>query len=1285
MRQWKGRQIRFDTRNNTGKSKQNGDSTIDGESTTPHVMLFQLPKSSSTTTEPVSQSPQNNDETSHPEPTAPPVSQPLQTNDETSHVEPTAHQRTLYPSQGTLPSMNQPVSHSFQNSGEHDQPGSATPYHSPYPIQSAGSTTFQPVSPPQQTARPPNFQQASYPEQSADNSSYPEPSTPYRTPYPLQGADTTATPTSYPSQDGASSSAASSNRYYPVWPGKPPSWQSSGSTSTNQFMSLSDYFNLGSSVARSQRNQDVEDEVDSGDEMDTAEDSLRLPDGDQTSFNLPGYHFLPERDRIMSGSSSNQQAVSKTSNAARDTTTGARGSRGKRSRGSGRSRSLKAMLKGTSHEDVFSKPKQTRKKTGGKRGRPRERDMGEGARRVDPGPEFSKYQAQATDAYLNGNYEEAMDNAVRAVEVNPEVYTAHYIIVRILEAQEQWRDAFEVNASAAVTKRDFNLWTKLGHDILNFQGENRRSDDVERALFFYSKAISTNQWAYEARCAKAKLLEQIGDDGKARQEYKNITKKWPSDIGQVMHYAELCNQSLDPFEWEKATLAYKNAFAQYANQETFGDPEQQWTHLNIYLDLLERLRRWKDGACELKRLSRWFLGRKEDVFWDGWTDDDREYDLNHDPRRFFVWQFQQGRISRDLDQYGKGLPIEMRVKLGQFRLNLGHDEEAFKHFECLLESNDDLGDYVDLFFDVGELLKSREMYGRALRFFEPIKSLPASARNPFRIAIGKCYVKLGRNEDAEPFLKAVLDEDIADLEARALLGKVYENMGQTEKAHAITAQLEKVGRYDLVRKHSLATSTPPTQSAGALPNGGGSFGAENQQVATPTAYRPILPNVEDIRKKQEQIAKTGQEEAIFAAQGQRVNAHYSALNDLWPALEARENAEDVRKWMESAKAMAKEFKKVKNFFDIPSKAKASTSISTGLDPKSRMMVKEIEAINKRTRGAESSSFGAFHDIPFSEWHRIMSQLALLYVEVVDQQSCNEILQEYLLKATVFRKDAGLHNASLAVCLYCATVFNDTQLLNDVARRYVERGQPRSDNASQLLAATGRIGYGEMFFNDRYTKGQVLNWIKEKDYLAMTPAMRTQYPWGTDAERLKKMAEKAQSSDNNLDPGLLTMYGHMANSHRHGNSNPALPYLFRALALQPENTIINLSIATAFVVNAMERAPDNRQYDISQGLAFLERYRELRVASGKACHMQEAEYNVARTWHQLGLTHAAVPGYQKVLALSEKVQKEYAEEGGDPEIATEDFAMEAALAMKNIFSLAGNHEAARAITEKWLVM
>ena len=146
---------------------------------------------------------------------------------------------------------------------------------------------------------------------------------------------------------------------------------------------------------------------------------------------------------------------------------------------------------------------------------------------------------------------------------------------------------------------------------------------------------------------------------------------------------------------------------------------------------------------------------------------------------------------------------------------------------------------------------------------------------------------------------------------------------------------------------------------------------------------------------------------------------------------------------------------------------------------------------------------------------------------------------------------------------------------------------------------------------------------------------------------------------------------------HGRSN----YYFRAYAVTPHDPILNLSIGVAYIQHAMKRLSENRQYQIQQGLAFTYRYYELRTQADVAIHRQEAEFNVGRVWHGLGLVTLALPAYERCIEMSEKVRSEARDQGSDGHWSCEDFSTEAAFAMQSIYAISSNIEGARKVTEE----
>lgn len=126
-------------------------------------------------------------------------------------------------------------------------------------------------------------------------------------------------------------------------------------------------------------------------------------------------------------------------------------------------------------------------------------------------------------------------------------------------------------------------------------------------------------------------------------------------------------------------------------------------------------------------------------------------------------------------------------------------------------------------------------------------------------------------------------------------------------------------------------------------------------------------------------------------------------------------------------------------------------------------------------------------------------------------------------------------------------------------------------------------------------------------------------------------------------------------------------------------MIKLSLALGYLHYALKRQADNRHHLLMQGMAFLLEYYDCRKRSSRPSEKQEAEYNVAHAYHLLGLTHLAIPYYERCLAMSAAAQAEQSGCGAD------NFAQEAAFALQSFWAASGNMEKARELTERWLVI
>jgi general transcription factor 3C polypeptide 3 (transcription factor C subunit 4) len=123
-------------------------------------------------------------------------------------------------------------------------------------------------------------------------------------------------------------------------------------------------------------------------------------------------------------------------------------------------------------------------------------------------------------------------------------------------------------------------------------------------------------------------------------------------------------------------------------------------------------------------------------------------------------------------------------------------------------------------------------------------------------------------------------------------------------------------------------------------------------------------------------------------------------------------------------------------------------------------------------------------------------------------------------------------------------------------------------------------------------------------------------------------------------------------------------------------MINLSTGLAYVHLALKRQTDNRQQNIIQGTTFLFRYYISRKNSVHVEERQEAHFNMARTYHMLGLTHLAIPYYERVFTESWQ---------GTSNLDQEGLVVNAAYNLQTLYATAGNSKLADYITKEWLVI
>lgn len=289
--------------------------------------------------------------------------------------------------------------------------------------------------------------------------------------------------------------------------------------------------------------------------------------------------------------------------------------------------------------------------------------------------EFKLLHSQATTAFIDGELERAADLVKQAILTNPEIFPAHSLLSEIYLAQGQKDKALTALFSGAHTRpKDPTVWAKVARLIME-----RADEDGETALndviYCYTRMIEIDPSNYNARFQRAAIHRQLGQNGRAAIEYERILNNLPHNTRALQHLAEAYIELNDV---EKAIDRYEESVAHYLSLDPAEAPEFSWSDVNIYVELFSFLQQYEEGLKALKSVSRWLLGRKDDTMWEDFDEDDREWDANDSPRRIKTDGYIPHQWPRD--SYGLGLPLELRVKLGLFRLKMGYEHR----FEALV-------------------------------------------------------------------------------------------------------------------------------------------------------------------------------------------------------------------------------------------------------------------------------------------------------------------------------------------------------------------------------------------------------------------------------------------------------------------------------------------------------------------------------------------------------------------------------------------------------------------------
>ncbi|KAK8076584.1 hypothetical protein PG994_003856 [Apiospora phragmitis] len=911
----------------------------------------------------------------------------------------------------------------------------------------------------------------------------------------------------------------------------------------------------------------------------------------------------------------------------------------------------------------------------------------------------------ATTAYMEGRLDDALTYVEDAIRINGEIHRAWTLLASILQDRGEVKQGLLALVCAAhLEPKVITGWVhcaQLALQLLDSYPED--FEDVSKiGLMALSQAIRIEPDNIATRQGRADLYLARESYKHAIGEYEVILQH-PYDLAALRGLVEAAGAEKPQYA---AKEAYQRGIEHYRNEFELGshDPNLPltWDDMIMYIELLHHLKQWEDVISQTKLYARWLLGRRDEDFWDN-LQDDREWD-NYDHRRNeMIPDYAPGK--HPMESYGLGLPLRLRAKLAICRLHLKHGDEAMHHLEWFepveLVPEDD--QYSDIFAEIAGALYEHQHFARALRFYDPLRHQEGYLDAAQVYQVGKCYLEAGNKREAEDYFAAALDAEESTIDtrigARYELAKMYEAARQGEEAYILVNEAMELER-DRDENRQYGDDYGGYRPRRPLKAKRKSTGPRKPRAkGDKAARRPREPRTGPKQPYKRRVR-------IFALNEDREreeNARSAHLATKWEIVRAANYQTDElsggpgEEWMAAAKELIEDFCSFKAFFPWErylvniglkqDKGGLSSTNPTLLKMAQRLKdninSSQADQGNRAQSNLEKRAHEnpvEYRDVTFPEWLDLFVGYALALAQIGETKEAYKVCESAKDANVFFEDTANLFLIHVAMAA-CALRARDEEKCVEVARYIMSKNQFSTDGYRVYAAICRLCSSTAGWYADSRVQKFTLRQIKMMDAALLPPEQKDKSLEGQD---IKVYPGKE------LDATLLMMYGHIlfvSNSFTY-----ALNYFIRAHAREPDNPMVNISIGLAYVHYSLKRQAENRQYLIVQGLTFLHKYYDQRLASAGACSMQrqEAHYNLGRSYHQLGLTHLAIRYYRLVLQEIEANPPEAEaeeEEGGliMRRRKMESLGQEAAYNIQNCCLIGGDMIAARSVAGRYLVL
>ncbi|ODV90337.1 hypothetical protein CANCADRAFT_14922, partial [Tortispora caseinolytica NRRL Y-17796] len=892
-----------------------------------------------------------------------------------------------------------------------------------------------------------------------------------------------------------------------------------------------------------------------------------------------------------------------------------------------------------------------------------------------PSQQVRSLLGSANSAFIEHDLDTAEALLAEAIGLDGRVYTAWKTLGEIhLERGSKQKCVMAWILAAHLRPKDAELWARCA----------KMSAEVgyhSQALYCFNHAILAEPQNPTLLYERAMLYKELGDLNKAITSMQKVHQLLPDNREALL---ELTSLLVSASRHAEATKMYADLYAAARDDALLNPSEpKQFTSsdLNVFSELLAAQRQFRLAITNIKQISRWLQDREDQTFWDQF-DNDAEYDDRRLNVPEFIQYCKDNGIPLNASAYS--LPLDLRTKLALYRLKLGNLEEAKVHADIVLYSAPNqyssAESYADLFLKLGDGMLESRQYELALNFYVPLSDLDGQSTAHLVMSMGDCLSALGDYEQAEEAYRTVILHDDKNVDAKIALVRVWEKVGRINDA----LLLVKYAIWQRDRdsqatsdNHRLTTETADNSMIDPALLGITEELDDDKYCIIPNA--PLIPNKgTEARKNQKASLTLAEREAAERDATEQVLSSYNSLvQDLEGISENSPIA--VAEWLMVASTMVEMFVRTKSFFPSD-RNKVFSGVALAQNRASKLGVDEtligLGLHMRETLLADADTSqpqSDFQDaepvsvtdeslewrgLKISEWFRICMEYSLNLAKYEDVEDAYTVLNQ-VKGANVFFQHPKRNRTMLFVHLACTIYAEDYSEMQDVIRQILNKYPFETDGYRLFPLCLSRKEAALKFLCHANHQKFFLRQIKSLDALL------------DDSEEMDLEGRSKLNVPTTEDPVLLVLYGQILFCSR--SYVPSLNYFMRAYALMEKHPMILFSIGIAFLHRARQRQTANRHQQFLQALSFLIEYRDVRSAEGLEATI-EAQYNIARAFHFMGLTTAAAKMYLALLENSEAT---------DPSSCT--VLRSCAYNLQLIYTISGNPRMARTIVDRYLAI